>query len=124
LKKKQTPQIKLKRVYDRPSKSDGYRVLVDRLWPRGLTKEKAGLNEWAKEVAPTDRLRNWFDHDPDLWEAFNKKYKIELNKNDSFNDFVERLSSERCITLVYATMYDQLTHAITLKELLEGIYTK
>lgn len=124
MKEKQTPQIKLKRVYDKPLKSDGYRVLVDRLWPRGLSKEKGALSEWAKEIAPTHHLRSWFDHDPDLWEAFNKKYKIELNKNDSFNDFVERLSSKKCVTLLYATKYDQLTHAITLKELLEAVYAK
>lgn len=120
MKKKETPQIKLKRVYDKPLKSDGYRVLVDRLWPRGLSKEKAALGEWAKELAPTDRLRHWFDHDPHLWEAFNKKYKIELNKNNALNDVVERLKSKKIITLLYATKYDQLTHALILKELLEA----
>jgi uncharacterized protein YeaO (DUF488 family) len=124
LKKKEIPHIKLKRVYDKPLKSDGYRVLVDRLWPRGLSKEKAALNEWSKELAPTHRLRNWFDHDPDLWEAFSTKYKIELNNNDLFNDFVERLICKRCVTLLYATTNDQLTHAIVLKEVIEDLCIK
>jgi len=122
LEKKQTPRIKLKRVYDKPLKSDGYRVLVDRLWPRGLSKEKAALNEWAKDLAPTNRLRNWFDHDPDLWEAFSKKYKIELNKNEFFDEFFERLSHEKRVTLLFATKHDQLTHAIILKEVMESRY--
>lgn len=119
MKKKQTPQIKLKRVYDKPLKSDGYRVLVDRLWPRGLSKEKAALSEWAKDLAPTDRLRNWFDHDPDLWTAFSKKYRIELNRNELFDDFFERLSHRKHVTILYGTKYDQLTHAIILKQLIE-----
>lgn len=122
LKKKETPQIKLKRVYEKPLKSDGYRVLVDRLWPRGLSKEKAALSEWAKELAPSNRLRHWFDHDPDLWEAFNKKYRVELNKNESFDDYVERLRKHKLVTLLYGTKYDQLTHAIILKELIEDKY--
>lgn len=122
LKKKQTPQIKLKRVYDKPLKADGYRVLVDRLWPRGLSKEKAALGEWAKELAPTDRLRHWFDHDPDLWEAFSKKYRIELSKNELLHDYIERFGNEKLVTLLYATKYDQLTHAIILKEFLEYSY--
>lgn len=122
VKKQHTPQIKLKRVYDKPLRSDGYRVLVDRLWPRGLSKEKAALNEWAKDLAPTDRLRNWFDHDPDLWDAFSKKYRNELKKNELLDDFIERLSTQKQVTLLYGTKYNQLTHAIILKELIERSY--
>lgn len=122
MRKQQIPEIKLKRVYDRPLKSDGYRILVDRLWPRGLRKEKAALDEWTKDLAPTGRLRNWFDHDPHYWQQFKRKYKAELKQNALLEDFVEKLSDKKKITLVYTTRYDQLTHAIILKEVLEARY--
>lgn len=112
--------IKIKRVYDKPLKSDGYRILVDRLWPRNLTKEAAALDEWAKELAPTAELRNWFDHDPDYWDEFQRKYKAELKKNMALPDFMERHKDRKHITLVYATKYDKLTHALVLQELLEN----
>lgn len=114
--------IKKKRVYDKPLKADGYRILVDRLWPRGLTKEEAAIDEWAKELAPTTDLRNWFDHDPYRWEEFQKKYKAELKKNIVLDDFLERCRTRKHITLVYATKYDKLTHALVLQELLENKY--
>lgn len=72
--------IKSKRVYEKPSRNDGYRILVDRLWPRGLSKEDAKVNEWLKEIAPSDELRKWFMHDPKKWESFQKKYQRELEK--------------------------------------------
>ena len=112
--------IKIKRVYDKPLKTDGYRILVDRLWPRGLTKEEAAIDEWAKEIAPTAGLRNWFDHDPDYWEEFQRKYKAELKLNSAVPDFIERHKHRKHITLVYATKYDKLTHAIVLQKLLES----
>lgn len=123
LKKKQVPQIKLKRVYDKPARTDGYRILVDRLWPRGLRKESSLLDEWLKELAPTDRLRNWFDHDPDYWQQFKRKYKTELNHNPLLKDFVERMEGKEKITLLYATKYDHLTHALILKEVIEASFT-
>ena len=116
------PLIKTKRVYDKHSKADGYRVLIDRLWPRGLSKEDAGIDEWAKELAPTKTLRYWFDHDPYRWEEFKKKYKAELKLNTAVDDFVERHKGEKTITLIYATKYDNLTHAIIFKQLLESRY--
>ena len=67
-----TPTIKIKRAYEKPSQGDGYRVLVDRLWPRGVKKEDAGIDEWAKELAPTTALRKWFNHDPERWHEFQK----------------------------------------------------
>ena len=78
------------------------------------------MDEWAKELAPTDRLRNWFDHDPECWQEFKKKYKAELKHNTLYADFIERLRGKKKITLLYATKYDHLTHAIILKELLLG----
>lgn len=112
--------IKIKRVYDRPLKTDGYRVLVDRLWPRGLTKEEAAIDEWAKQLAPTAGLRNWFDHDPDYWEEFQRKYKAELKQNIAVAEFIERHKNRKHMTLVYATKYDKLTHALVLQKFLEN----
>ena len=114
--------IKLKRVYDKPLKTDGYRILIDRLWPRGLTKEEAAVDEWAKQIAPSAMLRNWFDHDPYYWEEFQKKYKAELKHNTAMEDFVRRHKDRKHITLVYATKYDKLTHAIILRKFLESKY--
>jgi len=73
--------IQLKRIYEPYSKEDGYRILVDRLWPRGFTKEKAALDLWLKEIAPSTELRKWFGHDPEKWKEFQKKYRIELKQN-------------------------------------------
>lgn len=74
------PVIKIKRVYEQPSKEDGYRVLVDRLWPRGIRKEDAVLDEWAKVLAPSVSLRKWFGHDPALWDTFRQRYQTELGE--------------------------------------------
>jgi uncharacterized protein YeaO (DUF488 family) len=73
-------KINIKRVYEKPAKSDGIRILVDRLWPRGMTKERADIDLWLKNIAPTTELRKWFDHDPDKWKEFQKKYHQELKK--------------------------------------------
>jgi len=116
------PLVKIKRVYDAPSKSDGYRILTDRLWPRGLKKEDANMDEWAKELAPSDRLRNWFDHDPYYWEQFKRKYLAELRLNTLVPEFIDRHKHRKMITLLYATKYDKLTHAIIIKEFMENIY--
>lgn len=73
-------KINIKRVYEKSSKADGKRILVDRLWPRGLTKEKADIDLWLKDIAPTTELRKWFGHDPDKWKEFQKRYRLELKK--------------------------------------------
>jgi uncharacterized protein YeaO (DUF488 family) len=119
LKNKHAPEIRTKRVYDPPSHSDGYRILVDRLWPRGLKKENAALDEWAKELAPSDPLRKWFDHEAERWEEFSKKYQAELKAHDVLGEFIEKHKSKKLITLLYATKNSELTHAIILKRLLE-----
>jgi uncharacterized protein YeaO (DUF488 family) len=74
-------EINLKRVYENPTKEDGIRVLVDRLWPRGLTKQKAKIDLWLKDIAPSTGLRKWFGHDPEKWKEFRKRYRKELKKN-------------------------------------------
>src|SRR5581483_1626521 len=81
------PSITVKRVYEKPSAKDGVRILVDRLWPRGIKKEEAGA-VWAKELAPSTELRKWFNHSVPLWTDFEKRYKAELKKNDSVDEFV------------------------------------
>ena len=85
--------VRVKRVYEEPAPGDGLRVLIDRLWPRGLSKERAEVSMWLKEAAPSTELRKWFDHDPDRWEEFKRRYLVELAKGNALNtllDLVER----------------------------------
>ena len=116
------PLIKIKRAYDKPAKEDGIRILVDRLWPRGLTKEEAAIKEWAKTLAPTTELREWFGHDPALWPEFQKKYKAELKKNEAIQAFLEEYREEKMLTLIYATKDEQHNHAIVLQQVLEHLF--
>jgi uncharacterized protein YeaO (DUF488 family) len=116
------PIISIKRAYDRPAKEDGVRILVDRLWPRGVTKEAAAIKGWAKELAPTTELREWFGHDPALWPEFQKKYKAELKKNEAVEAFLEEHREEKVLTLVYAAKDEQHNHAIVLQQYLEHSY--
>jgi len=111
-----TPVINIKRAYEKPLKKDGYRVLVDRLWPRGVEKEKAALNEWAKDLAPSVPLRKWFGHDPALWDEFQKKYKAELKHNKAVEDFIERYKDKKVITLIYGAKDTEHNHAIVLQQ--------
>jgi uncharacterized protein YeaO (DUF488 family) len=95
--------IKIKRVYEQPDKDDGRRILVDRLWPRGLTKEKAGVDLWLKDIAPSTELRKWFGHDPDRWEEFKERYRAELaeaDKMEVLRDIAERAEEEN-VTLLF-----------------------
>ena len=113
------PLIKIKRVYEKPVKEDGIRILVDRLWPRGLTKEKAAIKEWAKALAPTSELREWFGHDPSLWSEFQKRYKAELKKNEALQAFLDEYREAPVLTLVYAAREEQYNHAIVLQNYLQ-----
>jgi uncharacterized protein YeaO (DUF488 family) len=113
------PVITIKRVYEEPSAKDGVRVLVDRLWPRGLTKEEARTAEWAKELAPSTELRKWFNHAVPLWGDFEKRYTAELKKNAAVEDFVQAHRHDRQITLLYAAKDTAHNHALVLKEFLE-----
>ena len=93
--------IRLKRVYEKPGREDGLRILVDRLWPRGLTKERAAVNLWLKDVAPSTELRKWFDHDPAKWKEFQARYRQELREKKDALKLLQQKSEEQTITLVY-----------------------
>ncbi len=109
--------IKIKRVYESPSDQDGFRVLVDRLWPRGLSKESAHVDMWFKEVAPSNNLRKWFSHDPKRWLEFKRRYQKELDEN---KDLVLRLKSlekeKKKITLLFAAKDIEHNNAVFLQE--------
>jgi uncharacterized protein YeaO (DUF488 family) len=90
-----TVSLKTKRVYDRPQKGDGYRILVDRLWPRGVKKERAAINEWLKEIAPSDDLRKWFGHDPSRWQEFERRYFEELREKVELVDRIRKEAESR-----------------------------
>ncbi|TFB22940.1 DUF488 family protein [Filobacillus milosensis] len=114
--------VKIKRIYEDASKNDGKRVLIDRVWPRGVSKEKAQLDEWLKEVAPSSELRKWFDHDPDKFNEFKKKYKKEIKENQEQKDALDQLikwSSKGNLTLLFAAKEEKYNHAQVLKKLIE-----
>jgi uncharacterized protein YeaO (DUF488 family) len=110
--------IQLKRVYEAPSKSDGTRILVDRLWPRGLTKEKAHVDLWLKEVAPSNDLRKWFAHDPDKWREFRARYMAELKRNPTQFALLKQAVVRGPATLLYAAKDTEHNEAVVLQELL------
>lgn len=110
--------IKTKRVYDDPDPSDGYRVLTERLWPRGVSRERAALDRWLKGIAPSHELRKWFDHDPQKWEEFRGKYRQELYGSDSVEEMLEILRSHETVTLVYASRDQQHNSTVELKNFL------
>ena len=111
--------IKLKRVYLKPAPEDGLRVLVERLWPRGFTKEEAALNVWLKEAAPSPELRRWFGHDPAKWEEFCRRYWQELTGKKKETDFLRQEGQGGTVTLVYAARDAEHNAALALKLFLE-----
>ena len=111
--------ISLKRAYEPAAKSDGVRILVDRLWPRGVTKARAEIDRWLKEVAPSTELRQWFAHDPERWAAFQEKYRAELKDNPAWVE-LKALAREGHVTLVYAARDERHNDAVVLKQLLDG----
>lgn len=110
--------IRLKRIYAEPEKSDGFRLLVERLWPRGVSKEKAALDLWMKELGPSPELRQWFGHDPEKWTEFQQRYHAELQENPAVETLRELLLQHRSITFVYAAS-DERNSASVLKAFLE-----
>jgi len=112
--------IKLKRAYDKLSRDDGSRILVERLWPRGLTKQRAALDHWLKEIAPSPELRKSFGHDPAKWEQFQKRYWKELEEKTEAVQMLKQKSRQGTVTLVYAARDVEHNGALALKRFLEG----
>jgi uncharacterized protein YeaO (DUF488 family) len=116
--------VRIKRVYEKPAQGDGTRVLVDRLWPRGLTKRQAAIDTWLRELAPSDDLRKWFHARPDAWAAFCKSYLKELSESEAAGhlDELYRLArSKKKLTLLFASKNERRNNAVVLKQLLEGM---
>jgi uncharacterized protein YeaO (DUF488 family) len=109
--------IVTKRAYDRPSSKDGIRILVDRLWPRGLRKDAAALDLWAKDLAPTTSLRKWFDHRPERFAEFKRRYRGELESNPAVPDVLRRIGKAK-VSLLYAAEDPAINHAVVLAEFL------
>lgn len=113
--------LTIKRAYDEPAAGDGYRVLVDRLWPRGLTKERAALDLWLKEAAPSPDLRTWFGHDPARFSEFSRRYRDELQENPAAEQLCGLLAEHRNVTLVYAAKDPEHNHALVLQHHLQAV---
>ena len=114
--------ISIKRVYEPASRADGKRILVDRIWPRGLTKAEAGVDLWLKEVAPSTELRKWFGHDPEKWAEFQKRYRAELQGNPVLAE-LRALSAQGAVTLLYAARDEAHNEAVVLQKLLDDATT-
>src|SRR5690349_5207509 len=112
--------IKFKRVYEVASPDDGLRVLVDRLWPRGLTKERAAIDCWFKDVAPSAELRKWFDHDPAKWKQFQVRYRKELEEKKEALKELKQKSKGHTVTLLYGARDEEHNEAVVLQQLLTG----
>ena len=111
--------IRLKRAYEPPSADDGQRILVERLWPRGLTKAGAKIDEWMKDVAPSPALRKWFAHDPAKWKQFQQRYWKELRHESDAVDQLRKKAKKRRVTLIYAARDEEHNGALALKRFLE-----
>lgn len=113
-----TSHLRLKRAYEPVSADDGMRILIDRLWPRGLSKEEAALDEWLKEIAPSTELRQWFGHDPARWTEFQRRYRTELDAHAATLDRLRDLARKRVVTLVYSAHDAQHNDAVVLHDVL------
>lgn len=109
-------KIRIKRVYEQPDKHDGRRILVDRLWPRGLTKEKASVDLWLKDIAPSTGLRKWFGHDPCRWKEFKERYIAELKGNNEQIRLLKQELGKGAVTLVYAAKDEEHNEAVVIQE--------
>ncbi|BEH11975.1 MULTISPECIES: DUF488 domain-containing protein [Geobacter] len=110
--------VRVKRIYDEPATEDGTRVLVDRLWPRGIAKDKARIDEWLKEIAPSDELRQWFGHDPARWDEFRERYRQELDAKAELLDGLRKLVAGGTVTLLFAAKDEKHNNAVVLKDIL------
>lgn len=112
--------IQIKRIYDEPSETDGYRILIDRLWPRGVSKEQAAIDLWLKDIAPSRELRIWFDHQADRFAEFSLKYDGELADNPAIETLKTILAAHPQVTLLYGAKDPNINHAVVLKKFLEN----
>lgn len=117
-------QIKLKRAYEAPSSDDGPRILVERLWPRGLSKAEASIDHWAKDLAPTPQLRTWFGHRPERWPEFRRRYRAELRANSAAVDALRELCAHQPVTFVFAARDVERNGALVLREFLLSEHQK
>jgi len=109
--------IKLKRIYEKPNEKDGFRLLVDRLWPRGISKDKAGVELWLKDIAPSNELRKWFAHDPAKWSEFKKRYGKELkSKKREIETLKSLLKKEKIVTFLFSAKDEEHNNAVALRE--------
>lgn len=117
--------IKIKRIYEKPDKSDGYRILVDKLWPRGIKKEKSGVDLWLKDIAPSDKLRKWFSHREDRWEIFKQRYMDELKEKIEIVKKIKELEAEKgTITLLFSARDIERNNAVVLREFISHLKIK
>ena len=112
--------VKLKRAYDSPTKSDGTRILIDRLWPRGVKKADAAIDQWAKDIAPSTALRKWFGHDPSRWQEFRSRYAVEVHEHANQLSELRALAKHGRITLVYSAHDEIHNDAVALRDFLLG----
>jgi uncharacterized protein YeaO (DUF488 family) len=117
--------IKVERIYDNPTGGDSFRILVDRLWPRGLRKDKVRVDLWQKDIAPSNTLRKWFGHDEKKWDEFKNRYFKELDKNnETVNNIIKVAQEQKSITLLYDSKEKRFNNAVALKEYLEEKFEK
>ena len=120
VKGKRELRVQIKRIYDSRMRGDGLRILVDRLWPRGVSKDEAHVYRWAKELAPSTELRLWFNHDPKRWQQFGRRYRKELSQRTAPLEAMKSLARRRPITLLYAARNREQNEAVILKKALES----
>jgi uncharacterized protein YeaO (DUF488 family) len=113
-------KIQIKRIYELPARSDGMRILVDRLWPRGVAREEARIDAWIKDVAPSDVLRRWYSHDPEKWPEFRARYIVELKNNPAVIELQDMAAKSKTLTLLFAAKDNLRNNATVLHEFLSG----
>ena len=112
--------VKLKRAYEPPAADDGTRILIDRLWPRGITKERAAIDQWMKDISPSTKLRQWFGHDPSRWDEFRRRYATEVHQYPELLDQLRSLARKGPITLVYSASDEAHNDAVALRHVILG----
>jgi uncharacterized protein YeaO (DUF488 family) len=113
------PDIRIKRIYEPPATADGYRVLIDRLWPRGVSRRRAALDAWLKDLAPSNALRTWYRHDAGRWPQFRRRYRAELRSQAAALEALRQRARRQRVTLLTATREARINHAVVLRAVLE-----